>query len=148
MEATAERAGFNMISAVTPLGVLHFDVFTGRFDAEVFVEFLKKLVHDTNDPIFLVLDNHSVHKARIVRDYVDSLDGRLKLFFLPPYSPELNPDEWVWKNVKHDQVGRSAVTRKSEFYTLIERALERLRALPEVVRGFFRDPALAYINAR
>ena len=48
----------------------------------------------------------------------------------------------------HDQVGRSAVTRKSEFYTLIERALERLRALPEVVRGFFRDPALAYINAR
>ena len=148
VEATAERAGFNMISAVTPLGVLHFDVFTGRFDAEVFVEFLKKLVHDTNDPIFLVLDNHSVHKARIVRDYVDSLDGRLKLFFLPPYSPELNPDEWVWKNVKHDQVGRSAVTRKSEFYTLIERALERLRALPEVVRRFFRDPALAYINAR
>jgi transposase len=75
-------------------------VFTGRFDAEVFVEFLKKLVHDTNGPIFLVLDNHSVHKARVVRDYVDSLDGRLKLFFLPPYSPELNPDEWVWKNVK------------------------------------------------
>jgi hypothetical protein len=48
----------------------------------------------------------------------------------------------------HDQVGRSAVTRKSEFYTLIERALERLRALPDVVRRFFRDPALAYINAR
>ncbi|WP_156819911.1 transposase [Pseudonocardia sp. HH130630-07] len=115
MPSAAERAGFNMISAVTPLGVLHFDVFTGRFDATIFVEFLKKLMHDAPGPVFLILDNHSVHKARLVRDYVASLRGRLKLFFLPPYAPELNPDEWVWKNVKHDQVGRAAVTRQSEF---------------------------------
>lgn len=148
VEATAERAGFNMISAVTPLGVLHFDVFTGGFNATVFVEFLKKLVHDATGPVFLILDNHPSHTAKLVRDYVDSLDGRLKLFFLPPYSPELNPDEWVWKNVKHDQVGRSAVTRKSEFFELVTRALERLQRLPEVIRGFFRDPSLAYISAR
>ena len=136
-----------MISAVTPLGVLHFDVFTGRFDAEVFVEFLKKLVHDTNGPIFLVLDNHSVHKARIVRDYVDSLDGRLKLFFLPPYSPELNPDEWVWKNVKHDGVAPAAPKGPEQMKAVITARLRRLQRLPHLVRGFFGDPELAYISA-
>lgn len=146
VEVLADRSGFNMISAVTSLGVLHFDVFTGRFDAERFIEFLTKLVHDTDGPVFLILDNHSVHKARAVRDHVDSLGGQLTLFFLPPYSPELNPDEWVWKNVKHDQVGRSAVTRKSEFFELVTQALERLQRLPRLVQGFFRDPDLAYIS--
>lgn len=146
--ATGEKAKLNMISAVTSLGVLKFEVFEGQFTATVFVEFLKKLMHDTDGPVFLILDNLSVHKARIVQKYVDSLDGRLTLFFLPAYSPELNPDEWVWKNVKHDQVGRSAITRKSEFFELITQALERLQNLPGVVRGFFRDPSLAYITAQ
>jgi transposase len=98
----------NMISAITPKGAMSFDVFTGRFNAGVFIEFLKKLMHDATGPVFVVVDNPS-HTARAVRDYVASQDGRLKLFFLPSYSPELNPDEWVWKNVKHDQVGRAAL---------------------------------------
>lgn len=93
VQVTGERAGLNMISAVSPRGALMFDLFFGRFNAEVFVEFLKKLMHDAPGPVFLILDNLSVHKARVVKDYVDSLDGRLKLFFLPAYSPELNPDE-------------------------------------------------------
>ena len=86
-----------MISVVSPRGTLHFTVFFGRFNAAVFVEFLTKLMHDAPGPVYLILDNLSVHKAKIVKDYVDSLEGRLKLFFLPGYSPKLNPDEWVWR---------------------------------------------------
>ena len=135
-----------MISAVSPGGTLHFDVFFGTCDATVFVEFLKKLMHDAPGPVFLILDNLSVHKAPPVKEYVASLDGRLKLFFLPGYSPELNPDEWVWKNVKHDDIKRAGIQRGSELFGIAVRALERLQQLPEVVRGFFRDPALAYIG--
>jgi transposase len=61
----------------------------------VFVEFLKRLMHNAQRPIFLILDGGSFHHSRPVRDYVDSLGGKLRLFFLPPYSPELNPDEQV-----------------------------------------------------
>jgi transposase len=146
VEVTGERGGVNMISAVTPAGALKFDVFVGRFDATVFVEFLKKLMHDAPGPVYLILDNLSVHKANAVKKYVASLNGRLKLFFLPSYSPELNPDEWVWKNVKHDQIGRVGIQRKSELFELVTRALERLQRLPDIVRGFFRDPSLAYIG--
>ena len=141
-----ERTSVNMISAVSPRGALKFDVFVGGCNGTVFVEFLKKLMHDAPGPVFLILDNVSFHKAQIVKDYVASLGGRLKLFFLPGYSPELNPDEWVWKNVKHDDIKRRGIQRGSELFGIATRALERLQRLPETIRGFFRDPALAYIR--
>lgn len=146
VEVTGERGGVNMISAISPAGALKFDVFFGRFDATMFVEFLTKLMHDAPGPVYVILDNLSVHKANVVKKYVASLKGRLKLFFLPGYSPELNPDEWVWKNVKHDQIGRAGIGRKSELFGLVTRALQRLQQLPDIVRGFFRDPCLAYIE--
>ena len=71
---------------------------------------------------------------------------KLKLFFLPGYSPQLNPDEWVWKNVKHDDIKRRGIHRGSELFGIATRALERLQRLPETIQGFFRDPALAYIG--
>jgi transposase len=145
VEVSGERNGVNMISAVSPGGALKFDVFFGGCNSAVVVEFLKKLMHDAPGPVYLILDNLSAHKTNIVKDYVDSLGGRLKLFFLPTYSPELNPDEWVWKNVKHDHIKRAGIQRGTELFSIATRALERLQRLPEVIRGFFRDPALAYI---
>lgn len=146
VEVTGERASVNMISAVSPGGALKFDVFFGGCNGTVFVEFLKKLMHDAPGPVFLVLDNVSFHKAKIVRDCVASLEGRLELFFLPGYSPELNPDEWVWKNVKNDDIKRRGIRRGSELFGIATRALERLQGLPATIRGFFGDPALAYIG--
>ena len=143
---TGERTSVNMISAVSPGGALKFDVFFGSCTSRVVVEFLAKLMHDAPGPVYLILDNLSVHKTNIVRDYVESLDGRLKLFFLPSYSPELNPDEWVWKNVKRDDIKRRGIQRGSELFGIATRALERLQQVPEIIRGFFRDPALAYIG--
>lgn len=146
VEVTGERKGVNMISAVSPSGMLKFDVFFGGCNGAVFVEFLKKLMHDAPRPVYLILDNLSVHKSKIVKDYVNSLDGQLTLFFLPGYSPELNPDEWVWKNVKHDHIKRAGIQRGSELFDIATRALERLQQFPETIRGFFRDPSLAYIG--
>lgn len=137
VEVTGERGAVNMISAVSPAGALKFDVVFGRVDATVFVEFLTKLVHDAPGPVCLILDNLSVHKSKTVNQYVDSLDGRLKLFFLPGYSPELNPDEWLWKNVKHDRVGRAGITRKSDLFGLVTHALDRLQQFPPVFEGSF-----------
>jgi transposase len=146
VEVTGERKSVNMISAVSPGGALKFDVIFGSCNAEVFVEFLKKLMHDASGSVFLVLDNVSFHKAQVVKDYVASLDGRLKLFFLPGYAPELNPDEWVWNNVKHNDIKRRGIQRGSELFEIVTRALERLQRLPETIRGFFQDPALNYIG--
>jgi transposase len=144
--ATGERKSVNMISAVSPRGHLHFDLFEGSMTAARFIEFCKKLAHDCPTPVFLVVDGSSAHTANIVQDYVASTEGRFRLFFLPPYSPELNPDEWVWKNVKHDQIKRAVPMNKGHLWTLAQQALLRLQKIPEIVKGFFGDPHLAYIT--
>jgi transposase len=147
VQATGARYSVNMISVVSAKGALRFMLVEGTLKAPVFIEFCKRLLHDASCPVFLVLDGHPVHRSRVVKEFVASTDGRLKLFFLPSYSPALNPDEWVWKNVKHDRVGRTTTRSKAELKSLAMAALRRLQRAPDVVRGFFRDPDLAYIRA-
>lgn len=103
VSSTGARYSVNMISAITPKGKLRFSTFTGTMNADTFIAFCRRLLHDDSAPVFLIVDGHPVHRSRAVKAFVDSTGRRLRLFFLPPYSPELNPDEWVWKNVKHDR---------------------------------------------
>jgi hypothetical protein len=80
----------------------------------VFVEFLKRLLHHAAQPIFLILDGGRYHHSRLVKDYVCTLNGKLQLFFLPPYSPELNPDEQVWNYLKHHSVAKAGLRNGKE----------------------------------
>jgi transposase len=144
--ASGKREAVNMISAITPRGRIHFTVHEGRCDALVFIEFCRALLRDDRGRVFLILDNSSIHRAKILKEYVASTNGRLTLFYLPPYSPQLNPDEWVWKNVKADRVGRRAGREPGQLFDMACNALDRLRKSPRIVRGFFGDPQLAYIS--
>ena len=87
VRVTGQRFSLNMISAVSPKGSLRFMVVRGGVGAQVFVEFLKRLMQGRRRAVFLIVDGHPAHRAKIARSYVDSLGGQLKLFFLPPYSP-------------------------------------------------------------
>jgi transposase len=147
VKATGARHSLNMISAVTAQGKLRFATYTGGFTAATFIDFCTKLLADTGHAVYLVVDGHPTHKAKAVKDFVASTDGRLKLFILPAYSPHLNPDEWVWKNVKHDRVGRTSVRHAAEFKNKVIRALRRLQNKTHIVRAFFADPELRYITA-
>ena len=144
---SAVRHAVKIVSAIGQRGQLSFQVHEGSMNAERFTEFLESLIHDFDTPIFLVVDGSSVHKANIVKEYVASTQGRLELFFLPPYSPELNPDEWVNKNVKHDRIAKAVPLTRDELKAVAIEALERLKKCPGIVRGFFGDPKLAYVHA-
>lgn len=143
---TGVRHSVNMISAVSAQGALRFTVHEGTVNAQVFIDFCKRLLRDTDGPVYLVVDGHPAHRAKATSRFVASTDGRLKLFFLPGYSPELNPDEWVWKNVKHDRIGKTSVTSQDDLKAKAVSALRRLQKLPRLVRAFFRDPHLRYIT--
>jgi transposase len=143
----AVRHSIKMVSAIGRRGECSFSVHEGSMNAELFIEFLAKLLHDFATRIFLVVDGSSVHRAKKVTEYVNSTDGKLELFFLPPYSPELNPDEWVNKNVKHDKIARAVPLTRDELKAVAIDALERLKKFPEIVRGFFGDPKLSYIGS-
>ena len=142
----AVRHAVKMVSAVGARGECSFEVHEGSMNAGRFTGFLEKLLHDFDRPVFLVVDGSSVHKAKKVREFAAGTQGRLELFFLPPYSPELNPDEWASKNVKHDKIARAVPMNRDDLKAVAVAALERLRRCPEIVRGFFADPKLNYIS--
>ena len=100
VEGTGERKTIMMVSAISPRGELRFHLHEGSFKARNFVAFCKQLMADVTGKIFLITDGSSVHTAKEVKEFIATTEGRLQLRFLPSYSPELNPDEWVWKNVK------------------------------------------------
>jgi transposase len=91
--ATGQRLGMNRISAISPRGDLRFMMVEGRMNAEKFIEFLERLIHNAPRSVFLIVDRHQLHSAKKVLAFVRSTEGRLRLFFLPPYAPDLNPDE-------------------------------------------------------
>lgn len=144
---TGARYSVNMISVVSAKGALRFAVYEGSTNAAVFIDFCKRLLHDAAGPVYLIVDGHPAHRATATKEFAASTGGRLKLFFLPGYSPELNPDEWVWKNVKHDRIGKTGVTSKQDLKAKAIGALRRLQKRPRLVRAFFADPHLRYITA-
>jgi hypothetical protein len=87
----------------------------GGVNADVFIEFLKRLPVGETRMIFLIVDRGPAHRAKQTRAFVESLGGRLKLFLFPPYSPDRIPDELVWKHLKGDTVDGMVVTDKADF---------------------------------
>lgn len=146
VRTTGARHRLNMLSAVTATGVLRFMIREGAVNAQVFVEFCKRLLADAGGPVYLIVDGHPAHRAKVTARFVDSTGGRLKLFFLPGYSPELNPDEWVWKNIKYDRVGKTPIADGNHLKTVVTSALHRLQKQTNKIRGFFADPYLVYIT--
>lgn len=147
VRVTGQRFSLNMISAISPRGALRFMVVKGGVGARVFIRFLKRLMHGQRRPVYLIVDGHPSHRAKSVKTYVDGLRGRLKLFFLPPYSPELNPDELVWNDVKNNAVGRSKLDGPHDLHRAVVGRLRFLQKRPDRVRSFFRAPETCYAAA-
>lgn len=144
VKTTGARFKVNMLSAISAKGELRFMLTEKGLSGDLFIEFLKRLIEGVDYPIFLILDGHPAHRSVKVRKFVESTDGKLELYFLPGYSPELNPDETVWSFVKHHTVGKQVITGPTQFRSLVLGALRKLQRLPAIVRNFFLAKSLRY----
>jgi transposase len=97
VSTTGQRQKINAISAINARGEFWCQEYMGTLNATRFVEFLKEFMKGRTYKVYLVMDGHPSHKANVVKEYVRSTKGRLELHFLPPYAPDLNPDEFVWQ---------------------------------------------------
>lgn len=144
IRTTGARFKINMLSAISARGELRFMLTEKGLTADLFIEFLKRLMKGADGPVFLILDGHAVHHSRKVRSFVESTEGLLELYYLPGYSPELNPDETVWAHVKHHSVGKQVITGPVQFRFLILGTLRRLQKLPSLIMRFFEAKDLRY----
>lgn len=141
---SGRRQAVNAISAVNARGEFWYKVYTGGLNKDRFVAFLKSFMRGRKHPVMLVVDGHPAHRARVVRDYVQAQKGKLEIYFLPGYAPELNPDEFVWNHLKKQGVSKKPLRRGESLRARVHADLEKIKRAPALVRSFFCAPSVAY----
>lgn len=147
VHTSGQRQAINAISALSNKGAFWYHVYTGRFNADKFIECLKDFMKYRRDRVFIITDGHPVHKSNKVKNFIASLDGKLSLYLLPPYAPDLNPDELVWNQMRHLGTSKRPL-KKGE--SLKERAiidLESIKTNKALVKSFFRAPSVSFAAA-
>jgi transposase len=144
VSSTGARFGLNLISAVSAQGEFRFMTIKGRVRTPQFIEFLERLIHNAERMIFLIVDGHPVHKAKSVARFVESVKNRLQLFLLPPYSPELNPDERVWNDLKNNAVGRKSIESPNQLHKIVIGHLRLVQKSPARVQAYFQNETTKY----
>jgi len=145
VQATGARYGMSLISAVTARGHMRFMIKDkGGVNADVFIEFLKRLLVGAKHTIFLIVDRGPAHRAKKTTAFVESLGGALRLFYLPPYAPDRNPDELVWKHLKADTAGRAAIQSYADFKAKVKSSMQSLQRDVRKIRSFFQKDTLKY----
>lgn len=143
VKKTGKRFGLNLVSAISPKGSIRFMVTKGNFGGKEFVEFLRRLVAGTKRKVIFIADGHPAHKSALVAEYLETVKDKLRIFFLPPYSPELNPDELVW-NVMKGELGRVAHLDQEDLASHAVGILRRFQKRPESVRKLFHEKHVRY----
>lgn len=144
VQTSGQRQSLNVISAVNARGEFWAATYTGKLDAEAFVIFLQNFMQGRTRKVFLVVDGHPAHKAKSVKAYVQSLAGRLEIHFLPPYAPDLNPDEFVWSHMKANGVSKKPLKQNESLQKRIEQDLNAIKGNRQLVRSFFCEESVVY----
>jgi transposase len=138
------RADLGLISAVTNKGELRWMVLDGAVKAPSLLRFLARLVRDAGQKVFLILDRLPVHRSAKVRDWLAGREAEIELFYLPGYSPELNPDEGVNGDLKQAVTGKEPARSKAQLKRAVVSHMRRLSKLPDRVRSFFGHRTFRY----
>ena len=144
---TGQRFGCNMLSTVTNRGKLFFMVFRGRFTAGVLIGFLRRLLRQTEGKVFLIVDRHPVHRSKALGRWLEEHARRIQLFYLPSYSPELNPDELLNQDVKSNALGRRRPASLEEMIAGVRTYLRSTQRQPHIVRSYFQGRHVSYAAA-
>jgi transposase len=141
---TGQRFRCNMISALTNKGQLCFMVFKKRFTTDVLLDFMKRLVRQNKRKVYLIVDNHPVHRAQRISRWLKANTDHICRVYLPPYSPELNPDEFLNQDVKSNSVGRHRPHDQEEMISNVRRYLRSRQRRPNLVKCYFHAESVRY----
>jgi transposase len=144
VEATAKYVNLSMVSAITNTGKVHWMIVDGTVDGERFLDFIQRLVKNSSRKVFLILDNLRVHHCKPVKEWVAINQDKIELFFLPAYSPDLNPDEHLNADVKYGVGSKTPVKTKNNLLAAIDDHMLMLDRTPERIVKYFNDPAINY----
>jgi transposase len=144
VEATGKKESVSMMSAITNRGKISWKLYDGSITSERVLEFVKQLVKNRKRKIYLILDNSSTHRGKILKEWVAANKKKIEIYYLPSYSPDLNPDEHVNSDVKNGVGTKKPKRTKEELRKTTEEHLMMLKRTPKRIRRYFLDPAIRY----
>jgi transposase len=148
IQLTGKRFGVNMISAITNSGKLAFSLYEKSFTQAVFIGFLSRLIrHSKGRKVFVIVDGHPVHKGKKVKAWLEANKSSIEMFFMPGYSPELNPDELLNQEIKGTVFSRQRPKDKKEVKALLESKLYSIQRQPEKIMAYFKAHYTHYAAA-
>lgn len=141
---TGKRGRYNILSVVTAKGKLNYHVTEHRINSNEYIEFLKQLLKGRKRPLFMITDNAPFHTSKAVRIFIWHNREKIRLYYLPTYSPELNPDEHVWEEIKDKKLGRKPIKNKLDLKKKVYAQLKSLQQRTSRVISFFHLPTTQY----
>lgn len=139
-----KRHQINFIASVSNQGLVRFMLYAGKLDALVFITFLERLIERRERKLYWIVDNHPVHQAASVRDWLSKHTSEIKLVLLPSYSPQLNPVEYLNGDVKQGVHSKAPSRSFEQLRHRLRSHLHKLQKLPARVRSYFQCPNIAY----
>jgi len=140
----AKRFSLNMISAINNQGLLRFMLYGENMTVRVLLKFLKRLIKDAGRKVFLVLDNLKVHHAHLVREWLEKHQKEIEVFYLPSYSPELNPDEYLNADLKSGVRSAAPSRNLKELKSTVTSHMRMLQKMSARIMKYFKHPSIAY----
>ena len=142
--STGKHLKLNMISAITNQGKLYFMTYQQRMDAQLFITFLERIIKSSENKAFVILDNLRVHHAKKVKHWAAEHQEQIELFYLPAYSPDLNPDEYLNCDLKNRVANAPAARDQKGFEKVVRNKLRSIQKQPETVKKYFKAEPIRY----
>jgi transposase len=143
---TAKKFKVNMISAITNTGKSMFALYDDSIATDNFIDFLEKVIKSNDKKVFMIVDNLRVHHAKKVKEWEEENKDKIKLFYLPPYSPEFNPDEYLNQDYKSNVHKNGLPKNQKELKENTQNYMESLQKNPQKVANFFLHPSVKYAS--
>ncbi|WP_434977877.1 IS630 family transposase [Daejeonia sp. YH14] len=143
-KSMSKRFSVNMVSAITNQGKVQFMIYSDTMNAERFIEFMQQLIKSSSKKIYLILDNLRVHHSKIVKQWVEEHKDKITLFFLPSYSPERNPDEYLNCDLKQGLSAKKSPRDKETLQTNVLNHMEMLSESPNRIVKYFKHQSILY----
>lgn len=144
VQLPAKRERISMISTVTNQGKVRFMLYEDAMNAKTLIRFMTRLVKDADRKVFLILDNLRTHHSKLVQEWLEDHEHEIEVFFLPSYSPELNPDEYLNRDLKLNVHNGKPARTKLQLKRKTIGHLRKLQKLPKRIMKYFKDPNIAY----
>ena len=141
------RFSVNMISTITNQGKVRWMIYEGKMNAALFIVFLTRLIAGATRKVFLIVDNLSVHEAKAVAEWLADKKEKLEVFYLPKYSPERNPDEYLNCDVKGNINTDGLPKNREELKGKLQRFMQKLAHLPARIASYFKHKFIHYAAA-